>query len=182
MDTLSFISRYEAILKLKAIPKATFYKACGITDAAVSQWRKKKTKPAMTTISRIAEYLDVSVVDLLNDESAYPEAVSKDMCRDISNALRHNHTGITFFVPAAIKKEIDEGTYLFNNITYQQFSALTGKPAEAYFDTTDNKKSSAPEGAEPRSAKERALESIKEVASTEDLLEILSAITEQLKK
>lgn len=47
---------------------------------------------------------------------------------------------------------------------------------------TDNKKSPAPEGAEQRSAKEIALESIKEVASTEDLLEILSAITEQLKK
>lgn len=65
MDTLAFISRYEAILKHKQIPKMQFYKDCEITDAAVSQWRKKKTKPAMTTISRIADYLGVSVGYLL---------------------------------------------------------------------------------------------------------------------
>lgn len=45
----------------------TFYKDCGITDAAVSQWRKGKTKPAMTTISRIADYLCVPVSYLLDE-------------------------------------------------------------------------------------------------------------------
>ena len=68
MDTLAFISRYEAILKEKKILKMQFYKDCGITDAAVSQWRTKKTKPAMTTISRIADYLGVSVGYLLGSE------------------------------------------------------------------------------------------------------------------
>lgn len=57
MDTLAFISRYEAILKEKKIPKMQFYKDCGITDAAVSQWRKGKTNPAASTADRIAEYL-----------------------------------------------------------------------------------------------------------------------------
>ena len=68
MDTLAFISKYEAVLKSKKIPKMQFYKDCGITDAAVSQWRKGKTNPAMTTISRISEYLEVSVAYLLGEE------------------------------------------------------------------------------------------------------------------
>lgn len=68
MDTLAFISKYEAILKEKKILKMQFYKDCEITDAAVSQWRKKKTKPAMTTISRIADYLGVTVGYLLGLE------------------------------------------------------------------------------------------------------------------
>lgn len=68
MDTLAFISRYEAILKDRKIPKMQFYRDCDITDAAVSQWRKGKTKPAMTTISKIAEYLGVTAEYLLTGE------------------------------------------------------------------------------------------------------------------
>lgn len=68
MDTLAFISRYEVILKERKIPKMQFYRDCGITDAAVSQWRKGKTKPAMTTISKIAEYLSVPAEYLLTGE------------------------------------------------------------------------------------------------------------------
>lgn len=81
MDTLDFISRYEAILRDKKIPKMKFYKDCEISDAAVSQWRKKKTKPAMTTISRIAEYLNVSVGHLMgteqNEKSPAPEGAER---------------------------------------------------------------------------------------------------------
>lgn len=65
MDTLAFISRYEAILKEKKIAKGVFYKNCGITDSAVSQWRKGRTNPSMTNINRIADYLSVSAEYLL---------------------------------------------------------------------------------------------------------------------
>lgn len=78
MDTLTFISRYEAILKAKKIAKMQFYKDCDITDAAVSQWRKQKTKPAMTTISRIADYLNVSVGYLLGTEQNEKSPASED--------------------------------------------------------------------------------------------------------
>lgn len=67
MDTLSFISKYEEILKERRIPKMQFYKNCGITDAAVSQWRKGKTNPAMTTINKISVYLGVPISYLLGD-------------------------------------------------------------------------------------------------------------------
>ncbi len=65
LDNLSFIARYEAILKAKKIPKGVFYQDCGITDAAVSQWRKGKTAPSMKSIDRIAEYLSVTAEYLL---------------------------------------------------------------------------------------------------------------------
>ena len=54
----------------------TFYKDCKITDAAVSQWRKNKNKPAMTTITRIAEYLNVSPEYLLIGEETKKEPTS----------------------------------------------------------------------------------------------------------
>lgn len=55
-----------------------FYKSCGISDAAVSQWRKGKTTPAMTTIKRIADWLDVSVAYLLGEEQQKPTGQMAD--------------------------------------------------------------------------------------------------------
>lgn len=75
MDILSFISRYEAILKERRITKAQFYKDCSVSDAAVSQWRKGKTKPATTTMSRIADYLGVTVGYLLTGEEEKRQTV-----------------------------------------------------------------------------------------------------------
>lgn len=65
MDNLAFISRYEAILREKQISKGTLYEACGISDAAVSQWRKGKTAPSMKSIGRIADFLGVTPEYLL---------------------------------------------------------------------------------------------------------------------
>ena len=69
MDNLLFIANYEAILRERKIKKGDFYAACSITDAAVSQWRKNKNHPAMKTINRIAEYLDVPVYSLIGEET-----------------------------------------------------------------------------------------------------------------
>lgn len=65
MDVLSFINRYEKILKEKHIPKKQFYSECKISDSAVSQWRTGKNNPATKTIARIAEYLEVTTEYLL---------------------------------------------------------------------------------------------------------------------
>jgi transcriptional regulator with XRE-family HTH domain len=69
LDNLLFIANYEAILKERKIKKGDFYAACSITDAAVSQWRKNKNHPAMKTINRIAEYLNVSVYSLIGEDT-----------------------------------------------------------------------------------------------------------------
>lgn len=65
MDVAAFMSRYEAILKERKIKKMQFYKDCGFTDAAVSQWRKGKNIPSMKNIKTIADYLGVTVEYLL---------------------------------------------------------------------------------------------------------------------
>lgn len=85
MDNLAFISRYEAILRDKNIAKGIFYGACGISDAAVSQWRKGKTAPSMKSIGRIAEFLDVSPEYLLTgvDTKEAPALTEKDR-RDVA--------------------------------------------------------------------------------------------------
>ena len=87
MDTLAFIARYEAILKEKRIPKMVFYKECGITDAAVSQWRKGKTAPATKTISRIADFLGVTSESLLVDSGA-PKQVITFSAKEVAAAVK----------------------------------------------------------------------------------------------
>jgi transcriptional regulator with XRE-family HTH domain len=87
LDTLAFIARYEAILKEKRIPKMVFYKECGITDAAVSQWRKGKTAPATKTISRIADFLGVTAESLLVDSDT-PKRVVTFSAKDVAAAIK----------------------------------------------------------------------------------------------
>ena len=60
MDVLAIINRYESILAERNIKKGDFYKACGISGAAVSQWRTGKTKPSYDTLEKIASELGVS--------------------------------------------------------------------------------------------------------------------------
>ena len=68
MNIAGFIARYEAILKERGIPKMDFYRACGFSDAAASQWRRGKNAPSMKNIERIAEYLNVSPEYLLTGQ------------------------------------------------------------------------------------------------------------------
>lgn len=77
MDNLTFIERYEAVLKERRIKKGDFYKAVGITDSAVSQWRKGKTIPAMTTISAISDYLDIPMYFLIDDDADIKKATAQ---------------------------------------------------------------------------------------------------------
>ncbi len=76
MDVLSFMSRYEEILKSRKIPKMQFYKECNISDATASQWRKGKHVPSMTAINRIAEYLSVSTEWLITGIN--PKSIEKE--------------------------------------------------------------------------------------------------------
>ena len=88
MDNLAFISRYEAILREKKTPKRALYEACGISDAAVSQWRKGKTAPSMKSIERIADFLGVTPEYLLTgvETEKAPALTDKDK-RDIARDL-----------------------------------------------------------------------------------------------
>lgn len=92
MDSLALIARYEVILREKRIPKMTMYKACGISDAAVSQWRKGKTIPSMKSIERIAAYLDVTPEYLLTGEgikdiAAHTGKDRRDIARELEGII-----------------------------------------------------------------------------------------------
>lgn len=88
MDNLLFIANYEAILRERKIKKGDFYAACSITDAAVSQWRKNKNNPAMTTIKRIADFLDVPVYVLMGEETKKEPATNGDELDETTKELR----------------------------------------------------------------------------------------------
>ena len=73
------VARINALLAAKGIPKQQFYKDCSITSASYSLWNTGKTNPSMKNLKIIAEYLAVSVADLLPDEELVPqEGIKKD--------------------------------------------------------------------------------------------------------
>ena len=73
------VARINALLAAKGIPKQQFYKDCSITSASYSLWNTGKTNPSMKNLKIIAEYLGVSVADLLPDEELVPQAgIKKD--------------------------------------------------------------------------------------------------------
>ena len=73
------VARINALLAAKGIPKQQFYKDCGITSASYSLWNTGKTNPSMKNLKIIAEYLGVSVADLLPDGELVPqEGIKKD--------------------------------------------------------------------------------------------------------
>lgn len=75
------VARINALLAAKGIPKQQFYKDCSITSASYSLWNTGKTNPSMKNLKIIAEYLGVSVADLLPDED--PSAgIKKDPIRE----------------------------------------------------------------------------------------------------
>jgi transcriptional regulator with XRE-family HTH domain len=73
------VARINALLAAKGIPKQQFYKDCSITSASYSLWNTGKTNPSMKNLKIIAEYLGVSVADLLPDKELVPqEGIKKD--------------------------------------------------------------------------------------------------------
>lgn len=73
------VARINSLLAAKGIPKQQFYKDCSITSASYSLWNTGKTNPSMKNLKIIAEYLGVSVADLLPDGELVPqEGIKKD--------------------------------------------------------------------------------------------------------
>ncbi len=64
------------------------YNACGITDAAVSQWRKGKTTPSSRSVSRIANFLGVSPDWLFTGIGTEKPAIDDDELNTYLEALR----------------------------------------------------------------------------------------------
>lgn len=86
------VARINSLLAAKGIPKQQFYKDCSITSASYSLWNTGKTNPSMKNLKIIAEYLGVSVADLLPDEDLVPQEgikkipIPKDEAEDSETA------------------------------------------------------------------------------------------------
>ena len=72
MDTIDKINYY---LVKQGKTGADLSRALGLSISIYSQWNKKKTNPKRSKLSVIAEYLGVSVEDILpDDEEVLPKA------------------------------------------------------------------------------------------------------------
>lgn len=72
MDTIDKINYY---LVKQGKTGADLSRALGLSNSIYSQWNKKKTNPKRSKLSVIAEYLGVSVADILpDDEEVLPKA------------------------------------------------------------------------------------------------------------
>lgn len=76
MDTIDKINYYLTKSKKTGADLCEFL---GVSSGVYSQWNTRRTKPRKSKLPAIAEYLGVSVADLLPDEELVPQAgIKKD--------------------------------------------------------------------------------------------------------
>ena len=76
MDTIDKINYYLTKNKKTGADLCEFL---GVSSGVYSQWNTRRTKPRNSKLPAIAEYLGVSVADLLPDEELVPqEGIKKD--------------------------------------------------------------------------------------------------------
>lgn len=71
MDAIDKINFY---LSKKGKNGADLSRALGLSNSIYSQWNTRKTKPSNARLPAIAEYLGVSVEDIMPDDVASPAA------------------------------------------------------------------------------------------------------------
>lgn len=74
MDTIDKINYYLTKSKKTGADLCEFL---GVSSGVYSQWNTRRTKPRKSKLPAIAEYLGVSVADLLPDEELVPQEVIK---------------------------------------------------------------------------------------------------------
>lgn len=76
MDTIDKINYYLTKNKKTGADLCEFL---GVSSGVYSQWNTRRTKPRKSKLPAVAEYLGVSVADLLPDEELVPqEGIKKD--------------------------------------------------------------------------------------------------------
>lgn len=67
MQGYQIVNRIKARVAELGLTMAEFYKDCGISSGAVSQWRSGRTAPSMASLQNIAVYLGVPLSQLLEE-------------------------------------------------------------------------------------------------------------------
>lgn len=74
MQGYQIVNRIKARVAELGLTMTEFYKDCGISSGALSQWRTGLTQPSMTSLQNIAVYLGVPLSQLL-EETKIPDPV-----------------------------------------------------------------------------------------------------------
>ena len=106
MDTIDKINYY---LVKQGKTGADLSRALGLSNSIYSQWNKKKTNPKRSKLSVIAEYLGVSVEDILpDDEEVLPKAKKESAPDPKTEGVSPTVQELFDFIDTATDNELDE--------------------------------------------------------------------------
>lgn len=75
MNGEQMVNRIKARVTELGLTMAEFYKDCGISSSALSQWRNGVTTPSMASLQNIAVYLGVTLSYLVEGTKKIPDPV-----------------------------------------------------------------------------------------------------------
>lgn len=106
MDTIDKINYY---LVKQGKTGADLSRALGLSNSIYSQWNKKKTNPKRSKLSVIAEYLGVSVEDILpDDEEVLPKAKKEKAPDPKTEGVSPTVQELFDFIDTATDAELNE--------------------------------------------------------------------------
>ena len=106
MDTIDKINYY---LVKQGKTGADLSRELGLSNSIYSQWNKKKTKPKRSKLSVIAEYLGVSVADILpDDEEVLPKAKKESAPDPKTEGVSPTVQELFDFIDTATDDELNE--------------------------------------------------------------------------
>lgn len=105
MDTIDKINYY---LVKQGKTGADLSRELGLSNSIYSQWNKKKTKPKRSKLSVIAEYLGVSVEDILPDGEVLPTAKKESAPDPKTEGVSLTVQELFDFIDTATDAELDE--------------------------------------------------------------------------
>ena len=106
MDTIDKINYY---LVKQGKTGADLSRALGLSNSIYSQWNKKKTNPKRSKLSVIAEYLGVSVEDILpDDEEVLPKAKKESAPDPKTEGVSPTVQELFDFIDTATDVELNE--------------------------------------------------------------------------
>ena len=78
MNGEKLVQNIKSIAVAKGIKMMDLYQQAGFTSGAMSQWKMGLTNPQMSTLTRIANVLGVTLNELLEGTEEEPASVSAD--------------------------------------------------------------------------------------------------------
>lgn len=72
MDGKKMVAKIKAQVVARGMTMQEFYKLCGITGGALSQWKSGETQPTLPRLQKISDVLQISLSELLDEETKTP--------------------------------------------------------------------------------------------------------------